>query len=343
MVLLIIYLNNILIIIFVFFLATIVPNLRYDSTKGMTYLFVKDLGFSDDYVSSSSSGLYFRMDIPSISYYASSTSPPLGYYIDLTFRISSRVYRVSSNPLPPQIKNISIVNDLVIIGGAYFSYNVSTISIDIGGYNVMFYHQHFMKLIADWLWWNQVYHQLYHYHIVILMVLASWNERCICDSKHSGASCLEINCTKACTSNEYCDLSIGECKCSSGWLGENCLIANHYSSSVSQIGNSISFYGWFGKIHNDLFIKIGVVNSTTMTACINITTTDKIINCTLSNKPNNGFQNGYINQNWIEWIGKNLFKYQEEIQTISCYQNCSGNGKCNTLIGHVHVIKVLQV
>ncbi|KAN0009891.1 hypothetical protein ACTFIU_007201 [Dictyostelium citrinum] len=336
--------------------STIVPNLRYDSIKGITYLFGKDLGFSDDYVYSTD--LYFKLEIPSISYYANSSPPPLGYYIDLTFRLSSTIYRVSSNPLPPQIENISIVNDLVLIDGTYFSYNISIISIDIGGYKCNVLSSTFYKINCNLTILSSlppvVLGSIRVGDLTTSLPIPTvnnsnvdttqcqslnycnfngtcLNQQCVCDSKHSGTTCLEVKCSRTCNSNEYCDLKIGECKCNSGWTGENCLFANHYASSVSQNGNLISFYGWFGTIHNDLTINIG--SGSDSTTCLNITESDKIINCTLSKKPNNGYQNVYINQNSIEWIGKNLFKYQEEIQLISCFQNCSGNGKCNTLTG----------
>ncbi|KAK5578376.1 hypothetical protein RB653_008046 [Dictyostelium firmibasis] len=332
--------------------TTIVPNLRYDSTSGMTYLFGRDLGFGYDYVNSTQ--FIFILDVPSISYYAITSKPSIGFYIDFTFKFSSTVYRVSSNPYPPQINSISILNDLVIIDGTYFSYNTSIISIEIGGYNCEVLSSTFYQIncnLSTLSTLPPVVSGLVKVgSLTTLLPIPTLNnsvvdtnqcqslfycnlngtcsnQQCICDSKHTGIDCLGRLCLKNCTVNEFCDQTVGECKCSSGWLGSTCQYADHYASSLLQIGDLISLYGWFGTIHNNITINIG------STSCINILASDKIINCTLLTKPNNGYQNVFINQNSIEWIGKNMFKYQEDIKTILCYQNCSGNGKCNTTIG----------
>ncbi|KAN0047453.1 hypothetical protein ACTA71_001835 [Dictyostelium dimigraforme] len=337
---------------------TIMPNLKFDPLLNRIYLFGKDLGFGPRYFTISDPLLSFILDTPSILYYANSPAPLKGSFIDFKFKSSKTIFRLSANPFPPSPTNISIIDNVITIDGTYFNYNTSTISIKVGENNCTVLTSTFYQIICSidgvdtsTILDPNVPGSINVGDLVSLvqfpirnnsnvdefcqsLSFCSYNgicsdNQCVCDKYHELDDCSGIKCPdKVCSNHGVCNTDSLVCQCEKGYLGDYCDLADHYASSILQVDNTtITLFGWFGNIHDQLTITIG------STPCTSILASNDSLICTLSNKPSNGFNHVYINQNAIEWIGKNMYKYQDGVLAVPCYNNCSKNGICDTVIG----------
>ncbi|KAK5584265.1 hypothetical protein RB653_005873 [Dictyostelium firmibasis] len=151
---------------------------------------------------------------------------------------------------------------------------------------------------------------------------------CSCNPGITLPDCSGIACPSKCSNGAYCDITMGQCKCGPNWSGSDCNIPLHYISSIepcSTKGGKVSLFGWFGDIHNLISISIGV------TKCNNIVATNQTVTCDLV--AGTGIKDIIFVQNGVSIIGKNLFRYLNSDESISCLNDCSSNGVCSTTDG----------
>ncbi|EGC36795.1 hypothetical protein DICPUDRAFT_77552 [Dictyostelium purpureum] len=128
-------------------------------------------------------------------------------------------------------------------------------------------------------------------------------------------------CYRNCTDKEFCNLKTARCFCISGWTGEDCEIPDHYASATSIVdesGGKVIIYGVFGTVHKELSVYFGALN------CNVTSITNNTIECNIG--PGTGTKSIYINQNNINWVGKDLFTYIKKVK--QCLNNCGSHGRC---------------
>ncbi|KAN0055142.1 hypothetical protein ACTA71_008235 [Dictyostelium dimigraforme] len=153
---------------------------------------------------------------------------------------------------------------------------------------------------------------------------------CSCDPGITLPDCSGVACPQACSNGAYCDIKVGECKCGPNWSGSDCNVPIHYISSIdpcSTKGGRVILYGWFGDIHTLPSLLIGGVK------CNNIFITNETVTCEMS--AGTGLKDVLLIQNGVSVLGKNLFRYLNTDEPISCLNDCSGNsgGACSTTDG----------
>ncbi|KAN0028739.1 hypothetical protein ACTFIV_010592 [Dictyostelium citrinum] len=151
---------------------------------------------------------------------------------------------------------------------------------------------------------------------------------CSCDPGVTLPDCSGVACPSTCSNGAYCDIALGQCKCGPNWSGADCNVPLHYISSIepcSTNGGKVTFYGWFGEVHNFPSITIGGVR------CNNIAATSQNITCEIG--AGTGLKDVLLLQNGISVLGKNLFRYLNTAESVSCLNDCSDNGVCSTTDG----------
>ncbi|EGC33345.1 hypothetical protein DICPUDRAFT_36866, partial [Dictyostelium purpureum] len=120
-----------------------------------------------------------------------------------------------------------------------------------------------------------------------------------------------------------CDSKVGKCICIQKWTGDTCSTPNQFltsASSTSTKGGVVNLYGWFGTPNVGLKIYIDGAE------CKPIhTISETFVNCTIG--AGSGTKSIKIVQNNKEWIGNNMFHYNED--NYSCPKDCSLNGILN--------------
>ncbi|EGC33346.1 hypothetical protein DICPUDRAFT_36836, partial [Dictyostelium purpureum] len=150
--------------------------------------------------------------------------------------------------------------------------------------------------------------------------------QCKCYSGWGGFDYIYKPCTSDCGASSgkgSCDSKVGKCICIQKWTGDTCSTPNQFltsASSTSTKGGVVNLYGWFG-IPN-VGIKIYIDGS----ECKPIhTISETFVNCTIG--AGSGTKPIKIVQNNKEWIGNNMFHYNED--NYSCPKDCSLNGILN--------------
>ncbi|KAM9999154.1 hypothetical protein ACTFIZ_002701 [Dictyostelium cf. discoideum] len=151
---------------------------------------------------------------------------------------------------------------------------------------------------------------------------------CSCDQGVTLPDCSGVACPSTCLNGGLCDIKIGQCKCGPYWTGDYCNVPLHYITSIepcSTKGGKVSFYGWFGDVHGQISISIGAKR------CNNIVSTNNTITCDIES--GTGLKDVLLLQNGVSVLAKNLFRYLNTEESISCLNDCSDNGVCSKTDG----------
>ncbi|EGC34294.1 hypothetical protein DICPUDRAFT_153496 [Dictyostelium purpureum] len=247
---------------------------------------------------------------------------------DISFRSTGQKFTLTPDPYPPFLSNITSNNHILEFKGLYYSYNITEITIIIGGRSCDVTDSTFYQITCTLTTYpNQLNNVSGTIKVDQLQTKFNLN----LDNNDGNevfnnyTSCLD-NCESY--NGNICNYNTGICECPKDWTGENCFTPLHYVSSIIptyEEGGLATMNGWFGDIHQDFNVKIGdqeckidTISSNTITCNIGASTGKKDVT---------------VYQNGITWKSYNFYIYQPK-QKI-CLNNCTdtNHGICNTSNG----------
>ncbi|KAM9993916.1 hypothetical protein ACTFIZ_011877 [Dictyostelium cf. discoideum] len=327
--------------------TNLIANVKIDPVLNRTILYGSDLGFDTSYFTTIPSTNDWILDTPSSQFYRNS--------IDINTFTFNFIYPSISLTLStsgPVVTSLYVSNvGLLTIKGTGFSYSISSTVFTI-------LDDQYCQIRSTTF--DTIICQLFAYTNITktkidaktILKISGQPDYVFNVTYLPDFTNYYLNCSQNCTGKGFCDRNSGECicnchnkgscdirnrvcKCFTFWLGDQCIIPDHYVSSVvasNILGGNVTLKGWYGDDHDKPSVFIGDLECTPIYE-IGYSS----IKCLIG--PGSGVKSVTVIQNGHSWTGQNIYLYNNTL--LNCPNDCTNStmGICDQRIGQCNCLK----